>query len=113
MAAARARIYRSSRSAAIRCAACPSHFSGGCGRSLGALDSSDGISAIRAGARPSSVLVPARTVTGLVMADANDWYRFTTTATGTSTSRVGINFSHAQGDLDIRLYNSAGVQIGV
>jgi hypothetical protein len=63
-------------------------------------------------ARNLGALTATRTVTGLRMADANDWFRFTTTATGTAASRVGINFSHAQGDLDIRLYNAAGVQIG-
>ena len=51
---------------ATRSAAWPSHISGGCGgiaAGRGAA-SSPGISAIRCGARPSSVLVPARTVTG-------------------------------------------------
>jgi hypothetical protein len=41
-----------------------------------------------------------------------DWYSFTTLATGNSTNFVGIDFSHASGDLDLELYNQAGEKIG-
>jgi post-segregation antitoxin (ccd killing protein) len=53
-----------------------------------------------------------RTITGLKMADAADWFSFTTSAAGTSASQVSISFTQSQGDLDLRLYNSSGTQIG-
>lgn len=34
----------------------------------------------------------------------DDWFKFTTVQTGSSGDSVKINFSHAQGDLDMRLY---------
>ena len=52
-----------------------------------------------------------RSISGLVMADAADWYRFSTTATGTASDSVAISFAHAQGDLDLQLYNAAGQAI--
>jgi hypothetical protein len=52
------------------------------------------------------------TISGLKMADAADWFSFTTTAAGTSSNQVSISFVHSQGDLDLRLYNSSGTQIG-
>jgi hypothetical protein len=57
-------------------------------------------------------LTAARTVNPLVMADSADWFRFTTSATGTSANTVAINFSNTQGNLQLALYNSSGVQIG-
>jgi Bacterial pre-peptidase C-terminal domain len=56
-------------------------------------------------------LTARRTVANLVMADAADWFRFTTTAAGGAASYVRITFSHAQGDLDLRLFNLQGQQI--
>jgi Bacterial pre-peptidase C-terminal domain len=56
-------------------------------------------------------LTARRTVTNLVMADAADWFRFTTTATGGAANYVRIAFSHAQGDLDLRLFNAQGQQV--
>ena len=41
----------------------------------------------------------------------NDWYRFYLAATGTSSDEVEIFFAHSQGDLDLHLYNAAGVKI--
>lgn len=52
-----------------------------------------------------------RTISGLRMADSQDWFRFTMNATGTSADFVRINFTHTQGDLDLVLYNSAGTQL--
>src|SRR5262245_38944873 len=45
--------------------------------------------------------------TGLQVRD-DDWYSFTTSAGGLGTDLVRINFRHAQGDVDVALYNSAG-----
>jgi hypothetical protein len=53
-------------------------------------------------------LTTAKTINNLVMADANDWFRFTTTGVGTSTSNVTISFQNAQGNLQLALYNSSG-----
>lgn len=53
-----------------------------------------------------------RTINNLVMADGHDWYRFTLSTAGTSASSAVINFQHAQGDLDLELYNAAGTRIG-
>jgi len=48
------------------------------------------------------------TISSLVMADAADWYRFTTTATGTASNTVSISFQNAQGNLQLALYNASG-----
>lgn len=56
-------------------------------------------------------LSATRTVSSLVMADAADWFRFTTSATGTASSTVSIAFTNAQGNLQLALYNSAGTLI--
>jgi len=53
-------------------------------------------------------LTATRTVSSLVMADAADWFRFTTSATGTASNTVSIAFQNAQGNLQLALYNSAG-----
>ncbi len=44
----------------------------------------------------------------LVMADADDYYKFTIRLHGASSSNVSLSFLHNQGDIDVRLYNSAG-----
>ncbi len=49
-----------------------------------------------------------QTTNNLVMADAADWYRFTTSATGTSSNTVSIAFQNSQGNLQLALYNSSG-----
>jgi hypothetical protein len=49
-----------------------------------------------------------QSVPGLVMADSADWFRFATTTTGTTSDSVSISFLHAQGDLDMYLYNANG-----
>ncbi|MCI0331719.1 MAG: pre-peptidase C-terminal domain-containing protein [Planctomycetes bacterium] len=53
-------------------------------------------------------LTAARTVSSLKLADAEDWFRFTTSATGTSASSVSIGFQNSLGNLQLGLYNSAG-----
>lgn len=49
-----------------------------------------------------------RTLTGLVMADGQDWFKFSTSNAGTSSSYVRIRFTNSRGDLDLRLYDSGG-----
>lgn len=59
-------------------------------------------------AKSLGTLSSPRTVSGLVMADAADWFSFKTTAAGTAANSVSISFQNAQGNLDLQLYNSAG-----
>lgn len=58
-------------------------------------------------------LTAAQTYTGLKMADAADYFKFTMNGAGTTANSVAIAFTHAQGDLDMKLYNSAGTQVGI
>src|SRR5262249_39272270 len=51
-------------------------------------------------------LTAKRVITDLVMADAADWYRFTTVAAGTSANTVSISFRNATGNLDVELYDA-------
>lgn len=53
-------------------------------------------------------LTAPTTVSGLALADSADWFRFTTTAAGTSASSVAIAFQQTQGNLALQLYNSNG-----
>ena len=64
-------------------------------------------------AKNLGTLTGTNTISGLVMADTNDYFKFTTTAAGTSTSKIVMSFTHSQGDLDIILYNSAGTQLKI
>lgn len=65
----------------------------------------------RATARSLGTLTANTTLNNLVSRDA-DFFSFTTSAAGTSSNSVSIAFTHAQGDLDMRLYNSAGTVVG-
>ena len=65
-----------------------------------------------AAAHNLGTLTSTRQITGLQMRDAADWFRFTTSFTGTTSHSVAISFTHTQGDLDLKLFNSAGTQIG-
>jgi hypothetical protein len=56
-------------------------------------------------------LTAPRTINALVMADSADWFRFTTSATGASSSNVSISFQNSQGNLQLALYNSSGALI--
>jgi hypothetical protein len=51
-------------------------------------------------------------LTNLVLADGNDWYRFTTTAAGGNTAAVSIAFQNSQGNLGLQLYSSTGMLLG-
>ena len=62
-------------------------------------------------ARNLGTMTATSTFSGLVMADSHDWYRFYLPATGTVEDAVAINFLNAQGDLDLRLFNSSGYRL--
>jgi hypothetical protein len=53
-------------------------------------------------------LTSAKTIDKLVMNDTTDWFKFKMNAAGTSNDYVKIAFTHAQGDLDLELYNASG-----
>jgi hypothetical protein len=57
--------------------------------------------------------VTTRTVNGLIMADAADWFRFSFTGTGDANAFVSIAFEHSKGDMDLRLYDNAGNMVRV
>ena len=44
----------------------------------------------------------------LALLDTADWYRFTTTATGTTANSISIAFQNAQGNLALQLVNASG-----
>lgn len=67
----------------------------------------------RATAYNLGTLTASKTINNLVQADANDWYKFTTTSTTAAGSLVSTVFTHARGDLDLELYNSAGTRLKV
>lgn len=50
-----------------------------------------------------------KAVSGLALADAADWYTFTTT--GGNGGSVAVAFAAAQGNLDLRLVNAAGTAL--
>jgi hypothetical protein len=56
--------------------------------------------------------VSASTITDLALLDSHDWFRFTTTGTGTSADSVRIQFANVRGNLNLELYNAAGKKIG-
>src|SRR5262249_41132391 len=60
---------------------------------------------IRGSARSPALSTPSPT--------DQDWYKFTTTGTGASGHFVHIDFTHALGDLDMKLFDSGGTQIGI
>lgn len=53
-------------------------------------------------------LTTSTSLPNLALLDAADWYRFTTTSTGTSANSVSISFQNAQGNLALQLVNSSG-----
>ncbi|HVT28105.1 MAG TPA: pre-peptidase C-terminal domain-containing protein [Lacipirellulaceae bacterium] len=53
-------------------------------------------------------LTAARTVNSLRMEDSADWFRFSTSAAGTTSSSVSISFQNSRGNLQLALYNSSG-----
>ncbi len=57
-------------------------------------------------------LTATTTLSQLVMADSQDWFRFTTVAAGTSANSVSISFQNSAGNLQLALYNSSGTLVG-
>lgn len=58
-------------------------------------------------------LTARRTLTGLAMRDSADWFRFEMRGTGGPNNYVRLfDFQHAQGDLDMRLFDMNGNEIG-
>ncbi len=57
-------------------------------------------------------LTAVRQVANLVMADTQDWYKFSMAGAGTSSDFVNISFTNSQGDLALELYNAGGTRIG-
>ncbi|MFO0815615.1 MAG: leishmanolysin-related zinc metalloendopeptidase [Gemmatales bacterium] len=53
-------------------------------------------------------LTSEKSFTNLVMADGEDWFRFTLPTAGSSTSLAAIYFDNSQGDLDLELYDTNG-----
>jgi hypothetical protein len=51
------------------------------------------------------------TVGALSLIDANDWFRFTTRATGKAGDNVTIKFSNAAGNLNLELYSLSGQRL--
>jgi hypothetical protein len=58
-------------------------------------------------------LTTTRTISGLRMADSQDWFRFTMNGAGTTADYVRINFTHSQGDVDLELYNASGSRLRI
>jgi subtilisin family serine protease len=58
------------------------------------------------------LLTGNRTISNLVMADGDDWYRFSMAGSGASGSAVSLSFQHADGDLDLQVYTSSGMLVG-
>ncbi len=83
------------------------------GPSIGASDDSYENNDSSSQAPNLGTLSGSKTVSGLVMADGADWFRFTTSAASTSANSVSLAFQHAQGDLDLELYNASGLRLGL
>jgi hypothetical protein len=65
----------------------------------------------RSTARGLGIITAPRTVSGLVMADASDFYRFRLNTRPRTSDRISISFLNAQGDLDLVLLNSNGQRV--
>lgn len=59
------------------------------------------------------MLTAPRAISGLVMADSADWYKFTTPSPTTANDKVSISFLHSQGDVDLALYNASGTRLRI
>lgn len=66
----------------------------------------------RSNAAEIGALQAPQTITGLKMADSQDWFEFRLPSTAGSDASVEISFQHRRGDLDLTVYNAAGTRIG-
>jgi hypothetical protein len=57
-------------------------------------------------------LTDDRTISNLVMADGNDWYKFSMGGAGAGSDAVSLSFQHARGDLDLQVYDASGALVG-
>lgn len=62
----------------------------------------------RATASNLGTLTTNATLPNLMLRDSADWFRFTTTATGTAANTATISFQNAQGNLALQLVNATG-----
>jgi hypothetical protein len=62
-------------------------------------------------ARGLGTITSPRAINGLVMADANDFYRFTLSTRPGTSDKVSIGFLNSQGDLDLAVYNIYGQRV--
>lgn len=51
-------------------------------------------------------------VSNLSLLDDADWFTFSTETTGGPAHSLGIRFTHSAGDLDLKLFNTDGVEVG-
>jgi len=61
-------------------------------------------------ARSLGNLAAVTTIKNLVMADKADWYSFN--VADSLTAAVNLEFSHASGDLDLKIFTASGKQVG-
>jgi hypothetical protein len=57
-------------------------------------------------------LTSPKTINSLVMADSQDWYKFTITSAAKPGDFVSIGFNNAQGNLQLAIYSSYGYLMG-
>ena len=57
-------------------------------------------------------LTAAKTINSLVMADSQDWFKFTITSAAKPGDFVSIGFNNAQGNLQLAIYSSYGYLMG-
>jgi serine protease len=62
-------------------------------------------------AKKLGTLTAPKTITNLVLADTADWFSFTMKAPGAATDSVSLAFTHTNGDLDLKVYNTKGVEV--
>jgi len=65
----------------------------------------------RATAFNLGTLTQNRTINDLVLADGNDYFRFTMNARGTASDFARISFDHTQGNLAFAIYTNAGTLV--
>jgi hypothetical protein len=57
--------------------------------------------------------VASKSITGLILNDGADWFKFSTSRPGAAGSNVHIRFDNARGNLNLWLYDSKGAVLGV
>jgi serine protease len=57
-------------------------------------------------------LTATKTVSNLAMADKEDWFSFSMAGAGAAANSVAIRFDQSKGDIDLKLFNAKGIEIG-